>query len=81
MVCFQITVHPSYNFPDNDIAILELDGVVIQSSFARTVCLPNGETPKDGEICYATGFGTTSTFNFDEKNFKYYIELNEKITL
>ena len=54
---FQIILHPNYNFPDNDIAIIKLDRSAILSSFVRPICLPNGEEPHVGDICYATGYG------------------------
>jgi len=55
-------VHPSYNSLRNDIALLQLKGSVTISTYVRPVCLPNGEKPRNGDKCYATGYGTTGKF-------------------
>ena len=56
-----MNIHPNYNFPSNDIAILELDQPAMTSGpYVNTICLSNGEEPQAGEVCYATGFGATS---------------------
>jgi len=54
------TIHPDYNFPYNDIAVVEIDNIPIESDLIKPICLPNGEVPKVGTKCIATGFGTTS---------------------
>ena len=46
-------------FPNNDIALLKLDREVLIGDYVRPVCLPNGEEPRVGDKCYATGYGLT----------------------
>ena len=58
----QVFVHENYSYPNNDIALIRLRRKANIGNFVGTVCLPNGEEPKNGEICVATGYGTTSTF-------------------
>ena len=55
-----MNIHPNYNYPLHDIAILELNQPVTISTFANTICLSDGEEPEDGTICYASGYGATS---------------------
>jgi len=54
----QIIVHADYNYPYNDVALVQLDRPIKKSKFVRPACLPNGETPPAGTKCFATGFGT-----------------------
>nr|NP_001027687.1 sp4 protein precursor [Ciona intestinalis]CAD24309.1 putative coagulation serine protease [Ciona intestinalis] len=55
----RLIIHPNYNFPNNDLALLQLDhDALIDAAFVKPVCLPNGEEPPEGEKCWATGYGT-----------------------
>ncbi|CAK8695094.1 uncharacterized protein LOC143446070 [Clavelina lepadiformis] len=56
----QVFVHENYSYPNNDIALIRLRRKANIGNFVGTVCLPNGEEPKNGEICVATGYGTTT---------------------
>ena len=61
---FQLITHPQYiNVTEgNDIALLQLDRPAIFNNFVSPICLPNGEQPAVGEICYATGYGRIGNF-------------------
>ena len=63
---FQFITHPQYiNITEgNDIALLQLDRPAIFNNFVSPICLPNGEQPAVGEICYATGYGRIGNFFF-----------------
>ena len=58
---YSLHIHPDYDFPANDIAILEMNKRVFfqDSKTVRPVCLPNGEQPPPGQMCFATGWGWT----------------------
>lgn len=59
---YSIHVHPDYSFPANDIAIVELNQKVYfddKTLTVRPICLPNGEVPVPGQLCFATGWGWT----------------------
>ena len=55
----QKVVHPQFSMPDNDLALLKLHRSARLTRYVGTVCLPNGHEPQEGEVCYATGYGTT----------------------
>lgn len=73
----RIIVHPFYDFDEdrNDIALVELDGFVLDIRNIRPICLPSGQLspffrsaeepewkdvrPRQGERCVATGWGST----------------------
>ncbi|XP_076815341.1 uncharacterized protein LOC143461331 isoform X2 [Clavelina lepadiformis] len=55
----RIYIHENYTHTDNDIALIRLRRKAKTGTYVGRVCLPNGEEPEDGEICIATGYGTT----------------------
>lgn len=57
-------MHPSYSFPQNDIAILELSDPVELGDYVRTICLPQGEEVPQDTTCIVAGWGVLS-YNSD----------------
>ena len=50
-----------YRNPDlvsNNVAVVTLPTAAVLGDYVNIICLPNGENPPPGEICYATGWGT-----------------------
>ena len=58
----KITKHQAYNFPSNDIAMLEinLDEAEAKAAGAEPICLPSNDTIKSGTHSIVSGWGTTS---------------------
>ena len=52
----QVVVHPSYEYPLNDIALIKLQRAVQKSHFVHPICLPNGEKPVKGTSCFLSGY-------------------------
>ena len=54
-------IHPQYDSATarNDIALVQLNQTALINNFVSPICLPNGEQPSVGELCYATGYGNT----------------------
>ncbi|XP_076799779.1 uncharacterized protein LOC143444875 isoform X4 [Clavelina lepadiformis] len=55
----RVHIHPNYDFPFHDIAMLELETPVQFSDTVKPICLPFGETTPDDVICSAAGWGLT----------------------
>ncbi|XP_076801387.1 uncharacterized protein LOC143445889 isoform X1 [Clavelina lepadiformis] len=57
----KVFIHPRYNFPAYDIAIVKLATAAnLNSDYVRNICLPRGETVPDDVMCFAIGWGLTS---------------------
>lgn len=51
-----INIHEQYDYPNNDIAVIQMDNAAKSSSYVRPICLPNGEIPDVGGKCYISGY-------------------------
>ncbi|XP_039266278.2 uncharacterized protein LOC120341783 isoform X1 [Styela clava] len=52
----RIRIHPDYDYPSNDVALIRLTREVRLSNYVNVVCLPHNEQPSEGQQCYATGY-------------------------
>ncbi|XP_039271804.2 uncharacterized protein LOC120346192 [Styela clava] len=53
-------VHPSYHFPQFDIALLEVDEITFSATI-YPACMPKGEEVGINQKCYVTGWGVFDT--------------------
>ena len=61
-ICQQVLIHPDYDHPNNDLALLHLSQDVKMTEWAYSACrLPPGEIPNVGEKCWINGFETYGT--------------------
>ena len=58
-----------------------LDEPVSLNNFISTICLPNGEEPKVGEVCYASGFGETGNLYSFAMFFTLYMTFKKSCNL
>lgn len=59
MFIIQVSFHPNYSNPFNSVAVIQLEKPAQLNEFVNIVCLPGGEVPSGGDICYITGFGAS----------------------
>ena len=59
----RIIRHPNYQFPDNDIAILQLKTKMVYTDYIRPVCMQNPDDAYDEifDNCWVAGWGRQQT--------------------
>jgi len=72
--------HPDYRqYPwtnGHDVSLLELDGSVnFETSYARPICLPTGNSDYAGAVATVTGFGRTG-YNESQSNFLREVDID-----
>lgn len=56
----QIYVHPKFDDPHNDVALIKLNKDVKINDFVRPNCLAHGESPVVSQNCWALGYASES---------------------
>ncbi|XP_076801655.1 uncharacterized protein LOC143446071 isoform X1 [Clavelina lepadiformis] len=51
-----VILHPNYEFPHNDIALIHLESNIRRGGYIRPICLPNGESTEEGSRCWLSGY-------------------------